>query len=37
MNELLAVARNIKLDLNKAGRIAGEIKEIVVEDLGKYL
>lgn len=37
MNELLSVARNIKLDLNKAARIAGEIKEIVLEDLNQYL
>ena len=33
MKELLAVAKNIKLDRNKARSIAQEIHDIVLEDL----
>lgn len=37
INDLLAVARNIKLDQNRARSIAEEIRDIVFEDLSSYL
>ncbi|MCI8549528.1 MAG: type II toxin-antitoxin system HipA family toxin [Lachnospiraceae bacterium] len=37
LEDLLAVADNIKLDKRKAKRIAGEVREIVREELGSYL
>lgn len=37
MEDLLQVAENIKLDKRKAKKIAADIREIVTEELGKYL
>lgn len=37
MHEILEVAKNAKLDVKKAGRIAEEIREKVNEDLKEYL
>lgn len=37
MHDILEVAKNTKIDEKKAQRIAGEIREIIAEDLKEYL
>ena len=37
MNDILQVAKQVKMDEKKAQKIACEIRDIVYEDLKKYL